>query len=774
VKPSILKSTFDLVRYGLANAAVRAKMWNEWISSQSGNLMTPSGGRAPRVNQLAQSYTEREDANLATCVRVIADAFSWLPLQVKIRDQDSKGNPVLVAYPEHEFNDLWREPHPGFTTSEINKHIAGSLLITGNSYLARQDKTIIRRPVNSFQAQTLMPKSSWLMFVKRNEATGDIDQYVEQRIAGAQEVIWKPDQIIHHRLYNINDPIYGRSSIEPLKRAFWTEYQAEMMTLGLFTADGTPRTVFTPTSDTTPAQRLQIEEFFQSRADTVEKNRLQVMPLSGSIDRIQPSATEMEFIQMRKFHRERTYALLGVPPFLGGVMEYANYANALVQESSFWRHTMIPLANLIADFLTRRLLWVLDPDRSLLLMYDMSGVQALQDDQLVKARKSSVLVGAGIWTPNEARTIEYGLDPVVDGDELRPRGQALQIDGSRDSDGGGDGDNGKDMSPAMDQLADLGIITRKHRPASQNRNKTTVKTRDRTGKVIGEFDLDESFFSKARTLLDERIAKHSPMIERTMKDFWRHQKQRILDRLNDVTAQGALMSALFPYIHVKGRGVQADDLVTFMDIAQEKELLAKLFEPILLELVEDIGIQEARKAQSAGGIGLEFDVHNPEVRTSLAAMLNKITGTNQATFDDIRRILWKAYNGGLTIDQVTTLINHKFQEYSLNRAKLIARTTMTGVSNEGSRIAWSKAGATHKIWVATLDSLTRDYHVMYNGERVGIDDYFLAGPEPMKGPGDPNASLAENVCNCRCTMVYDFDELGYLNESLATHSASGE
>jgi SPP1 gp7 family putative phage head morphogenesis protein len=87
-----------------------------------------------------------------------------------------------------------------------------------------------------------------------------------------------------------------------------------------------------------------------------------------------------------------------------------------------------------------------------------------------------------------------------------------------------------------------------------------------------------------------------------------------------------------------------------------------------------------------------------------------------------------------------------------------ARTSMTGAQNRGrldSMIrAIDKGIALKKVWIATLDNVTRDSHVDLDGEVVDVDKTFSNGLEyPADGAGEP----AETY-NCRCKLAYEYDK----------------
>ena len=729
---NVLKDMANVARYKLSSAAIRAKQMNIFLAQQLTQVTAPGGAQVPRVNMQLQSLLEREDVNLATSIRIITGSLAWLPLQVRSIDRDEKGNKVTEVDPDHPFNDLWIEPNTWNTTSEIKTHIGASLLTTGNSYVAM--KTVPGRLLNATGVTSLWPVPPWTMMVKRNE-NGMPESYIQNR-GTKLETKFTLDEVIHHRLYNINDPIYGRSGLEPLKRQIYTEYQAELMLMSFFVNDGTPRAVLSPDQSIRPEQAKAIETFYQNRANPDDKNRLQILPVAGKLERITPSQEDMEFQAMRKYHRERVFGLLGIPPSLAGDHEHAAFANLLLQEASFWRHTMIPFCSLIADFLTRQLLWIVYPDnKQHELAFDLSQVEALQMDQLKKAQKNRVLVGGGnsrgIMTANEIRQAEYGLEPADGGDELHvPK-------------------TGRQNAQADEAAAGS--------PSGAGADKVMkITTRSKDGEVIDIKSVDPDQYEAIWKAFDHLASEKEPIIQKALKTFWKGQMDRVITRLRAVTVEGLAMSNLFPHVRTK-----VGDLDDFMNLTLEDELMFKHFEPIILEIIGDIGDNEIGELRSVApaGVAVSFDIDNPKVKGVIEQLTNRITKTNQKTFKDIRRILKTGFDQQLTVDEVARLITKKFKQYNLARSEMIARTEMTGIANAASNQAWSQNGATHKTWLATLDPVTRDYHVQYHGERVGINDVFKFGPEPLDYPGSAMATLPGNVIGCRCTLAYDFDPL---------------
>ena len=85
-----------------------------------------------------------------------------------------------------------------------------------------------------------------------------------------------------------------------------------------------------------------------------------------------------------------------------------------------------------------------------------------------------------------------------------------------------------------------------------------------------------------------------------------------------------------------------------------------------------------------------------------------------------------------------------------------ARTMVTGAENRGRldryRDYSDEGCIVYKIWLATPDGRTRDWHLDMDGQEVPWDDYFIDGlGNELEYPGDTGAP-PETVFNCRCTM----------------------
>lgn len=143
----------------------------------------------------------------------------------------------------------------------------------------------------------------------------------------------------------------------------------------------------------------------------------------------------------------------------------------------------------------------------------------------------------------------------------------------------------------------------------------------------------------------------------------------------------------------------------------------------------------------------------------VAKATNKMTAIAPEMWAGIQQELVIGTAAGESIDKLAARVQ-KAGSVSLSRAELTARTEVVGASNYGSYDQASLLGGDEgvsKVWEATEDSRTRPDHRLADGQTVPLHGTFSVGAYQMLHPGDFTAPASE-VCNCRCTIVYEFDD----------------
>ena len=122
----------------------------------------------------------------------------------------------------------------------------------------------------------------------------------------------------------------------------------------------------------------------------------------------------------------------------------------------------------------------------------------------------------------------------------------------------------------------------------------------------------------------------------------------------------------------------------------------------------------------------------------------------------IQSVTIQAILQGESVKNMAKRISKELCVKDENAALRYARTAVNGAENAGRLDSFRRAKAMgidlKKMWVASPDGRTRDWHVDLDGQTVDIEKPFTNELGDIMYPGDSTADPA-NVWNCRCTMV---------------------
>lgn len=127
----------------------------------------------------------------------------------------------------------------------------------------------------------------------------------------------------------------------------------------------------------------------------------------------------------------------------------------------------------------------------------------------------------------------------------------------------------------------------------------------------------------------------------------------------------------------------------------------------------------------------------------------------------IQSVTMQSVVQGESIPNMARRIANTMGELNRKASIRYARTAMTEAQNAGRVNSYQRCKdmgiAVKQQWMATHDNITRDSHVLLDGEIVDVGEEFSNG---CRYPGDPQGDPSE-IWNCRCTLVpvlanYDF------------------
>jgi HK97 family phage portal protein len=346
--------------------------------------------------------------------------------------------------------------------------------------------------------------------------------------------------------------------------------------------------------------------------------------------------------------------------------------------------------------LTSQLLREVDPDKSVRIKFDLSGISALQDDVLARATEAQT--AGKFWTVNEARA-HTGQQPLEDGDE---RGEqfveqppVIQMPGEEDEE--------TDPFDKSEKRLSREYVHRVVDMATRDTEESMLELVSHAELMTDEVKLHDAWGLHRKDHEDEPVTPE--------------QAKRMQEE-----ADAALEAA---------RGRWAVNL-----------------KPAL----ESIGNRSVAKAGAS--VGVSFNQLQPgllEYVDRHAAQL--ITGVTDTTKDKVARAIRDGLESGDGIRGIAKRVESS-GAFSRDRAKLIATTEVTTVRN-GAALESMQSYADRtglkviKTWINSADARVRDEHL---NQPIGVGGEKRAANEPFS-----NGLMAPSEPNCRCSLLYDVE-----------------
>ena len=182
-----------------------------------------------------------------------------------------------------------------------------------------------------------------------------------------------------------------------------------------------------------------------------------------------------------------------------------------------------------------------------------------------------------------------------------------------------------------------------------------------------------------------------------------------------------------------------------------REIITEGFYPMRSQVGVQIPVQDFQYNRNA----IQF------VNERLEATLPDLAKT---TRDRVNRDLRRSFNEATKLglrgedlnDYITSQISDSLGKKRLGRASTIARTEGLALSQWAQDEVAEQIGIPlEKEWLARRDGVTRDTHLIADGQRVNKVANFKVGGYNMRYPADSSQGApAGEIVNCRCTVIY--------------------
>ena len=280
-----------------------------------------------------------QNAIVYRSVRMIAEAAASIPLLLYAGTDEIENHPLL---------DLMRKPSADHSATDFLEAWYGFLLVAGNVYVEAVAVDGQIRELHNLRPDRMkvLPGLNGWPEGYEYTAGGKSVRFINEPVEGVRP-------ILHTRLFHPANDHYGMSPIEAAATAIDIHNTASGWNKALLDNSARPSGALVYAA----ANGQMTDEQFARLKNELESNYQgathagRPLLLEGGLDWKPLSLTpkDMDFIEAKNSAAREIALAIGVPPLLLGIPGDNTYANYAEAQRAFWRQTVLPLVNRMAQ-----------------------------------------------------------------------------------------------------------------------------------------------------------------------------------------------------------------------------------------------------------------------------------------------------------------------------------------------------------------------------------------------------------------------------------------
>jgi SPP1 gp7 family putative phage head morphogenesis protein len=636
-----------------------------------------------------------------SATRAIANRLASLALVVKVSRRTVEGTVEDEILDDHPLADLLRVPHPTFTMSQLLRLMGQYIPTVGEAYFLKVG--------NRLGVPTeLHPIPPWL--IDPQPKRGVVVSYLVTDGGGKQFQL-PADVIVRPFFPDPESPWTSEGYLGPTGITVDSAKFAGQHLRSHYQNDATPKTYLKATAEATgwdPDDKAVWEADWRKRYH-------QRLGSSRGLPGITPSGydlTEMrqqtgvEMLPLLEFWRDETLMAFGTPRSILGQVVSGDRSSAETNQYVFDKHTILPIASLIAESFTNQLAKDFDP--ALFVEFE----QFVSKDKRFDLEQEQSDLDRKVHSINSVLTTR-GEDPVPWGDE--PVGKIGEMPYDPDL----------SFEIGDDEPGALGD----EEPEPSEPDEESDERMRSESRASSFFTPDAEW---QRQISREKA--YTPSFERAMLSILTEQKRDVLKKLN----------AAMPRARVTADEIfdPGDPRWSRLYGIRVEPIRQKAFLAIITEVLAGFDIDE-----------FIFTDAMREVLRRQGAQL--VANTGRTTQKKIARQLQLGVAEGEGIDQIAKRIRGVFRTRR-KQARTIARTEVLKASQQAQLESMEITGTEKKQWFTSRDAAVRDSHAYADGQIRSKGEPFNLAGELADAPGIGAAGgdlSAANSINCRCFVL---------------------
>lgn len=622
------------------------------------------------------------------CVDRLMKSVASIPWNAYVKN--SKGE--WEEAHDHPLEQLIQNPNPFMSRKQLMEIITAHLYLGGNAVLQKikvRDTTVELWPISPDSIKPVPSKTDFIKEYRYNK-NGHITNYA-------------PDEIAHFMFIDPSNVYWGMSPLLAGARTVDTDVEAvkwnkvalqnRAITDGVFSFDNVL------TQDQWDEARKQVRDQHQGSENA---RTPWVLGSGAKWNQMSLSPVEMDFLNSRKMTREEICSIFQVPPPMVGIYENATLANIETARKILWVDTVIPLLDGLQEVLNRSLAKEFSMDgKEVWLGYDITNVQALQENMNEKITNAQALFSMGVPFNMINARLELGFDAIESGDS---------------------------------GYMPMNLMPTSFKPSQEDDDEDEE-----------EKSIEFKFFNLETP---EQKAMHWKRVDDRRKK-WESKVGGMIEKQFIKESKGVIKA-------FKG----GDTNSALKAIDKQAKDWETMFAAFYTNVMEDFGDETSNSIEKSAGIKLEtkFDAYSSGAQEWIKYMVGRnIKNIGMTTKERLQREISLGFDAGEDSGDIAARIKGLYSYMGNVRSHVIARTEVGSAMNAGSHFAAEQTGLDYeRVWLSSMDDRTRDTHSFMDGIAVKGDESFDVNGSEMMFPGDSSLGAdAAEIINCRCVETFE-------------------
>jgi HK97 family phage portal protein len=543
---------------------------------------------------------------------------------------------------------------------------------------------------------------------------------VDAPLTSKNVVRFKPKDIIHSQRPNPSSRHWGLSPFVPGRMAVLFNRHSQEYLNNFYLKQATPSLALEMAMDVNERVALRLlRSFEKAYTGRGAQRRTMVLPRGVSGKPMSHSPADQKLIELIGKNREVILALLKVPKHELSLATAGSLGSeeAKLAIKNFWASTLKPTGKQIGGALTRHFQETGELSEDEFIMFDLSDVDVLHEDQLKKAELAEALLKT--HSINEVRAKMYDMEPHEDGEiipgiislrqgDTNPSGDAPDAPEEKPDDKPDDNEDGEDE----EGKSFLGAQATKDWFDSWSRK------------------ADGAVHSWAESVLSTYFDTIGSFAERSFEVIGERESWEGLDRATvRLNFQQRLGEFTQPFVKAFTAGLEAGMALGYASIMEmPSENVAK-----------NMGNWSENREKNRRSDLIEYGI-------------DAFRRVSRRFSHEVAKKLELCESRGLNIKESQQYVKLYFDEIAKNSIKLAEHDIRTAVSIgqwHGTKDVGYDFPTLKKIWISRCESYGRESHKALHGKTIGLNERFSNG---LLFARDPSGPFAE-VAHCKCSWA---------------------